>query len=656
MDEPESAGALHMASKERLDNLIFVVCCNLQRLDGPVRGSGKIVQELEQLYRGAGWNVIKVVWNRKWDKLLARDSQGILVEKLQLLKDGDLQRFKAMGAQYLREHFFNQNDYLKSLVADFSDDDLAELEYGGHDFQKVYAAYDQAVSMNNGRPTVVLAQTVKGYGMGEAGESQNISHQQKKMDVQALKAFCQRFNIPLSEPQIEQLTYYKPEDDSELMRYLNDRRRQLGGYVPSRPQRSAKLVVPELKAFNKVLEGSGDREISTTMAFVRIISVLLRDKNLKDRIVPIIPDEARTFGMEGLFRQIGIYAVEGQLFESHDQKQIMAYREAKDGQLLEEGLTEAGSMCSWIAAGTSHNNNDLALIPFYIYYAMFGYQRTGDLMWAAGDMRARGFLMGGTAGRTTLAGEGLQHQDGHNPVCFCLLPTCRVYDPTFSYELAVIIQHGIKEMYHDDQDVFYYLTLMNENYYHPPMPEGVETGIIKGLYHYQKAAANAKIKIQLMGSGTILNEVIKAAELLKNDFNVHADIWSVTSFGELRKDGLAVERQHRLGNAKDTDKPYVTQVLANQKGPVVAATDYVRLYADLIRQFVPLPYYVLGTDGFGRSDSRDQLRSYFEVDANWIAYTAIVALVEQNEMDHQQVAKAAKQYRIDSAKSEPWHH
>lgn len=652
MDEPESVGALSIAAREKLDNLIFVVNCNLQRLDGPVRGNGKIIQELEGVFRGAGWNVIKVIWGGRWDPLFARDKTGIMQKRMEECVDGDYQAYKANNGAYVREHFFGQYPELKKMVENLSDEEIWRLNRGGHDPQKVYAAYAQAVE-HQGSPTVILAKTIKGYGMGAAGEGQNITHQQKKMTIEQLRAFRDRFSIPISDDKITEIPFYRPAADSPEVKYLQKQREMLGGYLPSRSHAFEPLPIPELSAFSSVTQSTGDREISTTMAFVRILSVLLKDKVLGNRIVPIVPDECRTFGMEGLFRQIGIYSPVGQLYTPVDHEQVMYYREARDGQILEEGINEAGAFCSWIAAATSYSSNKLPMIPFYIYYSMFGFQRIGDLAWAAGDMQARGFLLGGTAGRTTLAGEGLQHQDGHSHLMAGTIPNCIAYDPTYAYELAVIIHDGLQRMYQKQENVFYYITVMNENYAHPDMPANVEEGILKGMYLLQESKKKSKQHVQLMGSGTILKEVIKAAEMLQADFGVTADIWSVTSFNELRRDGLAIERRNRMNPDAKPQQSYVQEQLSGRQGPVIAATDYMRLYADQIRPYVPGRYVVLGTDGYGRSDTRERLRHFFEVDAKFIVLAALEALVAEGQMKPASMAEAIKRYGIQSDKPDP---
>ncbi len=626
--------------------------CNLQRLDGPVRGNGKIIQELESVFRGAGWNVIKVVWGGRWDPLFARDQEGWMQKRMEECLDGDYQAYKANDGSYVRQHFFNQYPELKKMVEHMTDDEIWRLNRGGHDPQKVFAAYAQAVE-HKGSPTVILAKTIKGYGMGAAGEGQNITHQQKKMTLDQLKAFRDRFNIPISDEQIAEVPFYKPDDNSPEIKYLKKQREMLGGFLPARTTEVDPLPTPPLSEFASVTHGLGDREISTTMAFVRILSVLLKNKELSARIVPIIPDEGRTFGMEGLFRQIGIYSAVGQLYTPVDREQVMYYKEAQNGQILEEGINEAGAFCSWMAAGTSYSTNKLAMIPFYIYYSMFGFQRVGDLAWAAGDMQARGFLLGGTAGRTTLAGEGLQHQDGHSHILASTIPNCITYDPTYAYELAVIIQHGLYQMYEKRDNVFYYITVMNENYTHPDLPEGVEEGIIKGMYLLQECKKKSKLHVQLMGCGTILREVIKASELLKQDYDITADIWSVTSFNELRRDGLAAERYNALHPQQKARLPYVTLQLQERQGPVVAASDYMRLYADQIRSYVPQHYVTLGTDGYGRSDTRAQLRHFFEVDAKFIVLAALNALVAQGTLSKEKISDAIKRYKIDPDKLDP---
>lgn len=655
IDEPESLGALSIAAREKLDNLIFVVNCNLQRLDGPVRGNGKIIQELESIFRGAGWEAIKVVWGGRWDPLLLSDKDGLLQKRMDECLDGEYQAYKANDGAFVREHFFGKYPELAERVAHMSDEEIWRLNRGGHDAQKMYAAYSKAME-SKGKPVVVLAKTIKGYGMGSAGEGQNITHQQKKMSIDELKAFRDRFSIPVSDKDIEKIPFYKPADDSPEIQYMRKQRDALGGALPKRSTECEKLEIPALSAFQSVTEGSGDREISTTMAFVRFLGVLLKDKNISDRIVPIIPDECRTFGMEGLFRQIGIYSPVGQLYTPVDKAQVMYYREATDGQILEEGINEAGAFCSWMAAATSYANNKLPMIPFYIYYSMFGFQRVGDLAWAAGDMQARGFLLGGTAGRTTLAGEGLQHQDGHSHIMAGTIPNCVCYDPTYAYELAVIMQDGMRRMYQEQENVFYYITVMNENYLQPAMPEGVEQGIIKGMYCLSKAPKANKAHVRLLGSGTILREVEKAAQMLKDDFGVSSDVYSVTSFNELRREALDIEREQRLSINQKPAIPYVTQLLSTDKSPVIAASDYIRLFADQIRAFVPASYHTLGTDGYGRSDTRKQLRHFFEVDAKYIVLSSLQALVDEGTLKAEVVADAKKRYGIRDDKVNPMNH
>jgi pyruvate dehydrogenase E1 component len=651
-DEPESLGAISLAGREKLDNLTWVVNCNLQRLDGPVRGNGKIVQELEAAFRGAGWNVIKVLWGSYWDPLLAMDKDGLLHQRMLEVVDGDLQNYKSKDGAYVREHFFNSPE-LKAMVSKMSDDDIWRLNRGGHDPHKVYAAYHAAIN-HSGQPTVILAQTVKGYGMGSAGEGQNRTHSQKKLQDDEMLAFRDRFNIPLNDEDAAVGKYYKPAEDSEEMKYMHTRREALGGYLPVRKHQAAPLDIPSLDVFKPLLEGSGDREMSTTMAWVRMLTILCRDKNIGKNIVPIVPDEARTFGMEGMFRQLGIYSSVGQLYTPQDKDEIMFYKEDKSGQILEEGINEAGSMSSWIAAATAYSAHGVNVIPFYIYYSMFGFQRIGDLAWAAGDMQARGFLIGGTAGRTTLAGEGLQHQDGHSLIMSGTIPNCVSYDPTFSYEMAVIIHDGMRRMFANQEDVFYYVTAMNENYSHPPMPKGAEEGIIKGLYLFQKGGKKKK-RVQLMGSGTILREVIAAADMLAQDWGVDADVWSATSFTELAREARDCDRWNRLHPTEKARVPYVTQVLQDAKGPFIAATDYIQLYADKIRKWVPGHYDVLGTDGFGRSDTRSQLRKHFEVNSTHVVVAALKALADQGEMPATKVAEAIAKYGIDPEKINPLH-
>ncbi|WP_298608912.1 pyruvate dehydrogenase (acetyl-transferring), homodimeric type [uncultured Thiothrix sp.] len=651
VDEPETLGAISLAGREKLDNLIWVVNCNLQRLDGPVRGNGKIVQELEAVFRGAGWNVIKVVWGSYWDPLLAKDINGKLKQRMLEVVDGEFQNYKAKDGAYVREHFFGAYPELREMVARMSDADIWRLNRGGHDPHKVYAAYYAAVNHED-QPTVILAHTVKGYGMGAAGEGQNRTHQQKKLSNEEMIAFKNRFNIPLSDEDAAEAKYYRPADDSEEIKYLHERRKALGGYLPQRQTHAAPLKVPELNLFQTLLDSSGDREMSTTMAFVRLLTILTRDKNIGRHIVPIVPDEARTFGMEGMFRQLGIYSSVGQLYEPQDKDQVMFYKEDKSGQILEEGINEAGAISSWIAAATAYSTHGVCMVPFYIYYSMFGFQRIGDLAWAAGDCRARGFLIGGTAGRTTLAGEGLQHQDGHGLVQAGLIPNCISYDPTFAYELAVIIQQGMKRMYENQEDVYYYITAMNENYHHPAMPPAAEEGIVKGMYLFSGGGKKRK-KVQLLGSGAILREVIAAGEILDKEWGVDADIWSVTSFNEIAREARDLERWNLLHPLEDARTPYITQCLKDRRGPAIAATDYIRSYADQIRAWVPMHYKVLGTDGFGRSDTRAQLRRHFEVDRYYIVLAALKSLVDENSLPAVKVMEAMEKYQIDPNKPNP---
>jgi pyruvate dehydrogenase E1 component len=653
MDEPESMGAITMPVREGLDNLVFVVNCNLQRLDGPVRGNGKIIQELEAAFGGAGWNVVKVIWGSKWDRLLATDQSGKLRRVMEETVDGEYQKIKSMNGKYVRDTFFGKYPETAELVANMSDDEIWRLNRGGHDPRKVYAAYDAARN-HKGGPTVILAKTVKGFGMGSAGEGQNTAHQQKKMDLEEIKAFRDRFNIPVTDDQIgDTVPYCKPDPHSAEFEYLMERRNALGGFLPRRRAKSKALPVPPLETFKTQLDGTGEREASTTMAFVRMLTALTRDKQIGKHIVPIVPDEARTFGMEGMFRQVGIYSSKGQLYEPQDSGELMYYREDKSGQILEEGINEGGALCSWIAAGTSYSNHDVPMVPFYIYYSMFGFQRVGDFIWAGGDMQSRGFLIGGTAGRTTLAGEGLQHQDGHSLVTASTVPNCRSYDPTYAYELAVIVQDGLRRMIGEQEDVFYYITCMNENYAHPPMPAGVEDGILRGMYLLDVNQSPGKIRVQLMGSGTILREVIAAAELLMDDFGIPADVWSVTSFNELRRDALEIERWNHLHPDEPQRVSYVEKCFGNRPGPYIAATDYMKIVADQIQRWVPGRFYSLGTDGYGRSDARRALREHFEVDRRFIAVTALTALVEDGALDKKTVTAAIKKYGIDPDRPDP---
>jgi pyruvate dehydrogenase E1 component len=651
-DEPESLGAISLASREKLDNLIFVINCNLQRLDGPVRGNGKIVQELEGVFRGAGWNVIKVLWGRGWDALLAKDKTGLLQKRMDEVVDGEMQNYKANGGAYTREHFFGKYPELLELVKDMTDDEILALARGGHDSHKVYNAYYQAVN-SQGKPTVILAQTVKGYGMGSSGEAINKTHSVKSLVIEDLKKFRDRFELPISDEDLPNLPYYRPAEDSPEMQYMKARRQVLRGFLPSRNASFDPLLVPALDAFAAQLKSTGDREISTTMSFVRILSSLVKDKQIGKQIVPIVPDEARTFGMEGMFKTVGIYSSEGQKYVPHDAGQMMSYHESATGQILEEGINEAGSMASWIAAATSYSNYKKPMIPFYIYYSMFGFQRIGDLAWAAGDSQARGFLMGATAGRTTLNGEGLQHQDGHSHVFANTIPNCRSYDPTYAFELAVIIQDGIKRMYHDNENVFYYVSLMNENYQHPDMPEGAEEGIIKGMYLLEQGIGKAKNRVQLMGAGTILREVRFAAEILRSEFDVEADVWSVTSVNELTRDGQRATRWNMLNPTEPQRKPYITEKLEGREGPFIISTDNLKTYSEQLRGYIPGSYTVLGTEGFGRSDTRTQLRHFFEVNRYFVVIAALKALADQGKIKADVVAKAIKKFGIDPAKADP---
>lgn len=651
MDEPESQGAISLAAREKLDNLIFVVNCNLQRLDGPVRGNGKIIQELESNFRGSGWNVLKVIWGSYWDPLFGMDKEGFLKKRMEECVDGEFQNFKAKGGAYTREYFFGKYPELKEMVAAMSDSDIWRLNRGGHDPHKVFAAYAAAVAHKD-QPSIVLAKTVKGYGMGDAGEGQNITHQQKSMDIESLKAFRSRFDLPISDQDVENLAYYKPAKDSPEIQYMMERRKELGGYVPARRRKGNELKAPKMDALSNMTVSTGDREISTTMAFVRILSTLLRDKELGKYIVPIVPDEARTFGMEGMFRQLGIYSSVGQLYEPQDSDQVMFYKEQKDGQILEEGINEAGSFSSWIASATSYSNTGIQTIPFYIFYSMFGFQRIGDLAWAAGDSRARGFLLGATAGRTTLNGEGLQHEDGHSHLQSATIPNCVSYDPCFSYELAVIIQHGLVRMIENQEDIYFYITLMNENYRHPDMPKGIEQGIVDGIYNFSMSKLKGP-KVQLMGSGVILREVIEAANILEKDFNVAADIFSVTSFTELRRNALAVERWNRINPDKKEKISIIQTVIQDEDSPIIASTDYMKSFPEQISRFLKNAFIALGTDGYGRSDSREALRSFFEVDRYHIVIAAIKSLVDKKQIDKDILVKAIKKFKIDGQKPNP---
>ena len=655
MDEPESLGAIGMAARERLDNLVFIVNCNLQRLDGPVRGNGKIIQELEGDFRGAGWNVIKLIWGSYWDPLLARDTDGILQAVMEQTVDGEYQNYKANDGAFVRKHFFGKHPKLLEMVSRMTDEDIWRLNRGGHDPHKIYAAYAAAVK-HKGQPSVILAKTIKGYGLGKQGQAKNPTHQLKKVDLDTIREMRDRMRIPIPDDKLEALPFYVPPADSPEMQYLHERRKALGGYLPQR-RRTAESspAVPPLSALEAVLKGSEGREISTTMAFVRVLTALVRDKAFGKHVVPIVPDEARTFGMEGMFRQLGIYAAEGQKYEPVDRDQVMYYREDTKGQILEEGINEAGAFSSWIAAATAYSHSNVVTVPFYIFYSMFGFQRIGDLAWAAADQRARGFLVGGTAGRTTLNGEGLQHEDGHSHMLSSVIPNCVSYDPTFGYEVAVIVQDGLRRMVSEQEDVYYYITVMNENYTHPAMPEGVEAGILKGMYLLRSSKSKAKTRVQLMGSGTILREVLAAAEMLEKDWGVAADVWSATSFTELRRDGLAVERWNLLHPEEKPRLTYVASCLAKHAGPVVAASDYMKIFADQIRPFVPRErtFRVLGTDGFGRSDSRAKLREFFEVNRAFVVVAALSALAEQGEGKAKTVGEAMRKYGIDPEKPDP---
>jgi pyruvate dehydrogenase E1 component len=654
MDEPETLGALGVAGREKLDNLVFVINCNLQRLDGPVRGNGKIIQELESQFRGAGWNVIKVVWGTHWDALFARDKEGLLMRRLGEVVDGEFQTYRANNGAYIREHLFNTPE-LKAMVADWSDDDIWQLNRGGHDPHKVYAAYHAAVN-HKGQPTVILAKTIKGYGMGDSGEAQNITHQQKKMSMESLRQFRDRFHIPVSDAEIEKLPFIRFTDDSPEMAYMRERELALQGSLPKRRMKAGSMKVPALETFKSLLEASGEgREVSTTMVFVRMLNSLLKDKTIGKHVVPIVPDESRTFGMEGMFRQYGIWNQEGQKYVPQDHDQLMFYKEDKKGQILQEGINEAGAMSDWMAAASSYSTHGVPMMPFYIFYSMFGFQRIGDLAWAAGDLRARGFLVGGTSGRTTLNGEGLQHEDGHSHLWSAMVPNCVSYDPTFGYELAVVVQDGLRRMLENEEDVYYYLTVMNENYEHPAMPVGAEQDILRGMYAFKKGgkADNSGLRVQLLGSGTIFREVIAAAELLRQDWGVESDIWSCPSFTELARDGQACGRWNLLHPTEAPKVTHVEKCLSATQGPVIAATDYVRLFAEQIRAFVPRHYVVLGTDGFGRSDTRERLRHFFEVNRFWITLASLKSLADTGVLDRSVVAKAITKYGLDVNKPNP---
>lgn len=652
-DEPESLGAITLASREHLDNLIFVVNCNLQRLDGPVRGNGKIIQELEAIFRGAGWNVIKVIWGSNWDPLLEKDHDGILAKRMTQALDGDYQKYSVASGEYIRDHFFGTHPRLKEMVKDLSDTDLQKLRRGGHDPEKIFAAYKQAIE-NTGSPTVILAKTIKGYGLGEAGEGRNITHQQKKLNEDELKLFKKRFDIPISDDDVSRAPFYKPDDDSPEIKYIKERREELGGYLPKREIICDPIKPPPEKLFEEFYKGSGKREVATTMAFVRMLAKLLKDKNIGKLIVPIVPDEARTFGMEALFRQVGIYSHVGQLYEPVDAETLLYYKEAVDGQILEEGITEAGSMSSFIAAGTAYATHGINTIPFFIYYSMFGFQRIGDLVWAAADMRCKGFMVGGTAGRTTLAGEGLQHQDGHSHLLAYPVPNLKAYDPAFAYEIAVIIKDGIRRMYVEQEDLFYYITVMNETYLQPPMPENAQEGILKGMYKFKDSEfKDAKLHAQLFGSGTILNEVLKAQKVLGEEYGIAADVWSITSYKELYRDGLETERWNMLHPSEIKRVPYITECVKDAPGVFVAASDYVMALPDSISQWLPRPLVSLGTDGFGRSASRKDLRNFFEVDWRYITLAVLASLTWNKEIDPGIVEKAIKDLDINPSKANP---
>jgi pyruvate dehydrogenase E1 component len=652
-DEPETLGAIGMAGREKLDNLIFVVNCNLQRLDGPVRGNGKIIQELESSFRGAGWNVIKVIWGRRWDALLARDKEGLISKRMMECVDGDYQTFKSKDGAYVREFFFNTPE-LKALVADYTDQDIWEFNRGGHDSYKVFTAFQAAIN-HQGQPTVVLAKTIKGYGMGQSGQAQNTSHQQKKMSPESLRHIRDRYELPVTDEDFPHLPYLKFAEDSKELKYMQQRRMELGGYLPARRTKAEALEVPPLSVFASLLEGGKPgQEFSTTMSFVRILNILVKDKAIGGRIVPIVPDESRTFGIEGMFRQLGIWSQVGQLYTPQDADQLMFYKEDKHGQVLQEGINEAGGLCDWIAAGTSYSTHGVAMIPFFIFYSMFGFQRVGDLIWAAADQRTRGFLLGGTAGRTTLNGEGLQHEDGHSHLMSATIPNCKSYDPTYAYELTVIIQDGLQRMYVEQEDIFYYITVMNENYEHPAMPENSAADILKGMYLFKKGNENQFPRVQLLGSGTIFREVEAAAQLLRDDWGIESDLWSCPSFTELARDGQACERWNRLHPTQLPKVPHVTQCIQTINGPVIAATDYTRAFAEQVRAYIDAPYTVLGTDGFGRSDTREKLRHFFEVDRYHIVIAALKSLANLGEFDAAQIELAITEYGIVPDATAPW--
>ncbi|WP_300086713.1 pyruvate dehydrogenase (acetyl-transferring), homodimeric type [uncultured Nitrosomonas sp.] len=654
MDEPESLGAISLGARENLDNLVFVINCNLQRLDGPVRGNGKIIQEMEGTFRGAGWNVIKVIWGSYWDPLLAKDTKGLLQQRMMECVDGEYQTFKSRDGAYVRQHFFGKYPELLEMVANMSDDDIWRLNRGGHDPHKVYAAYSAAMK-HTGQPTVILTKTIKGYGMGEAGEAQNITHQQKKMGTISLKAFRNRFGLPVPDDKIDEIPYLTFEEGSPEYNYMRAQQQAMGGFIHHRRRKAAALQVPPLSAFETLLKASGEgRESSTTMAFVRILNVLVKDKSIGRHVVPIVADESRTFGMEGMFRQLGIWSSVGQLYTPEDADQLMYYKEDRNGQILQEGINEAGAMASWMAAATAYSTHGVQMIPFFIFYSMFGFQRVGDLAWAAGDMRCRGFLLGGTAGRTTLNGEGLQHEDGHSHLAASTIPNCVSYDPAFAYELAVIMQDGLRRMYQEQEDVYYYITVMNENYAHPEMPKDAEQGILQGMYLFRSSGKQRSgLHVQLLGSGTILREVIAAADILEKDYKISADIWSVTSFNQLRREALSVSRHNMLHPDQPARSSYVETCLKDREGPVIASTDYMKIVADQIREFIPKRYCVLGTDGFGRSDTREKLRQFFEVDRHYVVVAALKALADEGKIPASQVTRAIHTFGIDPDKPEP---
>ena len=654
-DEPETLGAIGLAAREKLDNLVFVINCNLQRLDGPVRGNGKIIQELESIFRGAGWNVIKVVWGDDWDQLLARDTTGLLAKRMNEVVDGQYQKYTGMPGSYIREHFFGKYPELLELVKNYSDERLEKMRRGGHDPEKVYAAYKQATEQANGRPTVILAKTVKGYGLGEAGEGRNVAHNQKKMNEAELLEFRTRFGIPISDEEVGKAPFYKPPETSQEIKYLRERREALGGYLPSRPTEHPTMEVPTLEEYRKVIGKLENKEISTTFAVVQVLIALCRDKKIGKHIVPIVPDESRTFGMEGMFRQFGIYAHSGQLYEPVDSEVISYYKEAKDGQILEEGITEAGSISSFNAAGTAYSAHGINMIPFYIYYSMFGFQRIGDLIWAAADMRARGFLVGGTAGRTTLNGEGLQHQDGHSLLNAIAFPTVRAYDPAFAYEVVVIVMDGLRRMVQDDEDCIYYITAENEPYTHPPMPEGCEEGIIKGMYRYQsRDVEGARARVQLFGSGPILNDVLRAQEILAEKYQIASDVWSVTSYTQLRREAESCRRWNLLHPTETPRRSYLEEQFDGVEGPFISASDYVRALGEQLTQWIPGDYFVLGTDGMGRSETREALRRHFEVDAESVTIATLSRLSKSGVVSADEVAAAIRDLEYDADKPDPY--